>query len=602
MNAPSPEQPRWLRSALLGWVLVAGLLVLQSFKAIATMHFGDPDDALRMVQVRDLLSGQPWFDLHQYRLAPPAGVVMHWSRLVDAPLAGVILLLRPLVGEARAELAAAVIVPLLTLLAAQLCLARLVARKLDAKLVLIATLLMLLMIPAVMQVSPLRIDHHGWQIVAVVAALNALIAQSARAGTSIAGWALGFGMAVSLELLPFAGLLGALFAWRWWRNPAQWRWLSWYLDALVLASGLFFLATRGVGDLTNYCDAMSPPYLAGLAGVAVVVQLASLRPAMSRPLLLASFGAAAVAGAALFLHFGSTCTRGPFAALDPLVRTMWYDNVREGMPVWRQDWAVLLQMLIPPLAGLGAAIVLARRTGERFWQEYVLVLAGAVLIGVAVSRFSSVSSAIAIVPLAWLVRQTAQRLGQPGPLLRRLGPVLLLLVVLLPGLVFEVAGRAAALVVAPPPLSANPTHEVSSACSQPSSMTALARQPRGTILTQLDLGPFILLHTQHSVLASGHHRATSAMHDSLSAFLAPPDQARAVLAARHIAYVLVCPDLVEARMEQDKSPKGLAALLLANQAPPWLEPVNLGSEGGIMRLWRVKPQPGLNSIASPSMQ
>ena len=46
------------------------------------------------------------------------------------------------------------------------------------------------------------------------------------------------------------------------------------------------------------------------------------------------------------------------------------------------------------------------------------------------------------------------------------------------------------------------------------------------------------------VLATPHHRAASAMHDSLAAFLAPPDQARALIAQRHVDYVLICPDLV----------------------------------------------------------
>src|SRR5260370_41349134 len=45
------------------------------------------DDAMRLVEVRDLLAGQGWFDLTQYRLNPPDGVVMHWSRLIDLPLA-----------------------------------------------------------------------------------------------------------------------------------------------------------------------------------------------------------------------------------------------------------------------------------------------------------------------------------------------------------------------------------------------------------------------------------------------------------------------------------------------------------------------------------
>ena len=42
---------------------------------------------MRLVQVRDLLAGQGWFDLTQYRLNPPDGVAMHWSRLIDLPIA-----------------------------------------------------------------------------------------------------------------------------------------------------------------------------------------------------------------------------------------------------------------------------------------------------------------------------------------------------------------------------------------------------------------------------------------------------------------------------------------------------------------------------------
>ena len=33
----------------------------------------DPDSTMRLVQVRDLLAGQGWFDLVQHRLAPPDG-------------------------------------------------------------------------------------------------------------------------------------------------------------------------------------------------------------------------------------------------------------------------------------------------------------------------------------------------------------------------------------------------------------------------------------------------------------------------------------------------------------------------------------------------
>src|ERR1700750_651476 len=57
---------------------------------------GDNDSLLRLVEGRDMLAGEGWFDLHQYRMGPEGGFVMHWSRLVDAPLAAIILLTRAL--------------------------------------------------------------------------------------------------------------------------------------------------------------------------------------------------------------------------------------------------------------------------------------------------------------------------------------------------------------------------------------------------------------------------------------------------------------------------------------------------------------------------
>src|SRR5215468_861427 len=76
------------------------------------------DDAMRLVEVRDLLAGQSWFDLTQHRLDPPQGSLMHWSRLIDAPIAALILMLRPLLGAAAAEQAALMLWPTLLLAAA----------------------------------------------------------------------------------------------------------------------------------------------------------------------------------------------------------------------------------------------------------------------------------------------------------------------------------------------------------------------------------------------------------------------------------------------------------------------------------------------------
>ena len=120
MNGPATSKSLF-PAPLLGrvglvWLLVSLLMLATNAAAIAALRFPDSDDTLRLVQVRDLLAGQGWFDLHQYRIDPGSGgVLMHWSRLVDAPIAAAILVLRPLLGQALAEHITLVLLPLVTL-------------------------------------------------------------------------------------------------------------------------------------------------------------------------------------------------------------------------------------------------------------------------------------------------------------------------------------------------------------------------------------------------------------------------------------------------------------------------------------------------------
>lgn len=593
-----------LRATLGGWLIVALLAVLRDWQAILAMRLADTDDALRLVQVRALLAGQGWFDLHQYRIAPPDGVVMHWSRLVDLPLAGMIAGLRPLLGQPAAEQAAAVFVPLLTLLAAQLGLGRLALRRLGPDFVFLAAVLMVLMLPAMAQFKPLRIDHHGWQIVAVVAALNALLTTDPRRAGWLAGAALAAGLAISLELLPFAALFAAVFAGRWGHDPSPRAGLVHYLDALTLCSGALFLATHGLADLTAYCDALSPAYLAGLAATAFAVRAiacwaASRAPAADGWLAsqqgvaaqgLGMLGVAGLLGAGVFLWLAPQCTAGPFARLDPLVKDLWYDNVREGRPVWHQDFAVAAQMLVLPAIALQAAVRLARDEHARFWGEYALLLGGAMAIAVAVSRFSAAAAAIAVVPLAWQLRRWARRVSRTPGWPRRLALALVIGIAVMPGLAIE-GIRSGYQWIAPRPSLAvrdEPRgHDAASACAMPVSLAPLGRLPPGTILAPLDLGPYLLLDTPHRVVATGHHRASAAMHDVIAAFLGSPAAAHAIIRRRRVDYVVLCHDLAEAGLYRRRANGGFAAQLLDGRSVDWLSPVALGPGMAAMQVWRV---------------
>src|SRR3546814_11452087 len=68
---------------------------------------------MRLVEVRDLLAGQGWFDLTQYRLGLEGGTPMHWSRLVDLPIALLVKLGGFFLAQEQAEAVALTLWPLL---------------------------------------------------------------------------------------------------------------------------------------------------------------------------------------------------------------------------------------------------------------------------------------------------------------------------------------------------------------------------------------------------------------------------------------------------------------------------------------------------------
>ena len=79
------------------------------YGAIRIFALGDTDDNMRIMQVRALLDGQGWYDLQQHRLA---GSNIHWSRLVDLPIAALKLIFTPFFGGRIAEQIAVAVAPL----------------------------------------------------------------------------------------------------------------------------------------------------------------------------------------------------------------------------------------------------------------------------------------------------------------------------------------------------------------------------------------------------------------------------------------------------------------------------------------------------------
>ena len=106
---------RTLRADALLALAIAVLLSISwgvaDWARLRHMLLPDPDDMVRLAQVRDWLAGQASNDWTQYRMAPPAGSPMHWSRVNDFGIAVIILALTPMLGQHYAELTAALLYP-----------------------------------------------------------------------------------------------------------------------------------------------------------------------------------------------------------------------------------------------------------------------------------------------------------------------------------------------------------------------------------------------------------------------------------------------------------------------------------------------------------
>src|SRR5262245_8648397 len=129
MNSPPRERTvshlqGVMRSPALWCAIAAVDFLLTSSLRPLLNTVGDPDDAVRLESVRELLHGASWFDTTLPRIGAPAPLVSHWSRLVDAPLAVLIGGLTPLLGVERAELTTRILWPTLLFFVLLLIVAR----------------------------------------------------------------------------------------------------------------------------------------------------------------------------------------------------------------------------------------------------------------------------------------------------------------------------------------------------------------------------------------------------------------------------------------------------------------------------------------------
>jgi hypothetical protein len=578
----------WQFYTLLFWVATLFILVWLRWPQVNAMLLVDTDDNTRLAQVRDWIAGQGWYDLRQYRLHPPQGADIHWSRIVDIPLALIIILLKPLFGTVAAETAAIAIAPVLPLSLVFLSLGA-IARRTLAPLAWIVSSAVLVSAAATLQMfMPTRIDHHGWQLAMLALMVAGMCDPQPRRGGVTVGAATAISLAIGLEMLPFLALGGVLTGLRWVWDRAEATRLSAYGLSLALGTGAAFLVFASNANWGMKCDVLSPVWLS-------VMALAGLQLAGMAQLKidgrLVRLGLAALAGTVVVLLLASTfpqCLSRP-EGLSAEAERLWFQNVREVKTLFEQGANTAVTTLALPVSGLIGCIVMLRRDVRMLPTSNWIPLAALSLVSTAMllwqSRVSPVAQMLAIpgaAALAWHAMMYLR--ASNSVLVRTFGVVAAFLFA---------SGLSGFLFVSFVPLETvsvrgKAINTAFATCMDIRNLKALDAVPTATLLTFVDLGPRLITMTHHSAIAGPYHRNDDDIVAVHHAFGGSPDQARAIARQYGATMVLTCPNLAESTLHKSRSPKGFYADLDAGRIPNWLTPVAL-PKGSPFRLWKITP-------------
>jgi hypothetical protein len=576
----------WRLLLLLFWAAVAGYMLVERWAAIRGFSLVDTDDNMRMMQVRALLEGQGWYDLRQYKLNPPAGADIHWSRLVDLPIAGLKLLLTPFLGGATAEKAAAAIAPLLPMLVAMTAIAVTVRRLVDPKAFAIAIALLACAGSARGMWAPLRIDHHGWQLAFLALAVAGLTDPRRARGGVLLGVATALSLAIGMEMLLYLALAGAVTALRWIIDRDEARRLLTYGASLGGGCALAYLLFASYTNRAPVCDALSPVWLSAMvAAGAIAVGLAVLNPS-GWPARVAFAALAGIALAAAFALVWPDCL-GRLERSTPELERLWLDKVREAMPIWRHGARTAALTVTLPFAGLiGYALMLwtHRRDPDRLvpWLAVALPALLAALLLMWQTRAGPAAQLLSIpgaTALAWTAIVWVR--AQKAMLVRVIGVV---------GAFLIVSGLATSYVTQLFPENIGnyrrTVNVANNRCPTLAALRPVAQQPAGTVLTFVDLGPRLITVTPHSAIAGPYHRNGRQILDVMRAWRGDAKNAHATVQRYRVDYVLICPNMSESTIYLSEAPQGFYGQLRRGQVPDWLQPVPL-PRNSPYKMWRV---------------
>lgn len=576
-----------LRAVL--WLVMAVIIVKAVSDGLA-LHdsFGQKgnDDIMRMLSVRDLIAGQAWYDMVQYRLLPPDGVSLHWSRYIDAGIAAIILPLSLFVPMQSAEILAAIIWPTLILFLTVLVVAFGTQRVFGKVAACFAVLCVgFWPLTADLHASAGNLDHHNVQLLMMVVLAFAVVWPSRPVVAGIVGGsAAAFSLAIGLEGLPFivgAGI--ALFVRTVFVQKALSRTLLVSFCVTLAVSCVVFMMgqTAPAHWGQPVCDQLGMPTLA-LVAVAVGACLLPLAVARWVQSPVWHLGATIIltgVGLALMWPLLSGCLDGPYGDLPLAVQdaiSARITEARPGLAYARIYPGAALVFVIPVLvsllagAGIWAFAFMVHGTSDPRNRALGLLLIlcglGAAMIFV---QMRTVIMVACVVPMigGYVAATFVQSYLEKRDLAKGL-------------LAIAVAAAITAPVLFVTPFAPwlerdrGDANARSADCRATGSLAALNAVPPATVLAHTNFGPALIWGTHHFGMSAPYHRSAVSLSNGILPFDLAEQELAVYLRASGATYFLLCRGY---DYESDFVDR------LANGAiVDWLRPVSLPDEAQML--------------------
>ena len=579
----------WKWVVVLAWIAFCTYFLIERWNTIRWFALPDTDDNMRISQVRALLAGQGWFDLRQYRLNPPMGANIHWSRLVDLPIAGIILAMRPLVGGPNAERWAIAIAPMLPLLLLLFSTAITSRRLIHPRAWPLAFISLFFANSALGMFMPARIDHHGWQLALLALTMMGLADPKPARGGIVAGLSTAVSLWIGLEMLIYLAIAAAAVGLFWVADRDERSRVQAYSVSLAGGTAFGFLVFVSYANRAPVCDALSPVWLSdALLGSAVLFGITMFSPGDWK----ARLGLATAAGVIVAGFHGLMwphCLSRPEGVSDEVNR-LWLSHVREARPLYTHGWRTAVAVASVPVTGVIGWLLLAwvKRRDPLLLRR--VLAAGAPCIAATLlllwqTRTGPAAQILALVGTAALIWTAVPWASNSKRMLvRTFGTAAVVII----GFGAAVPAASNFFPVEKKSSRMKAVDKANRLCPSLWALKPVARQPRGMVFTFIDLGPRIITVTHHDAVAGPYHRNGDQIADVMKAFRGTEPQAHAIIDKYRSDYLLICPNMATATIFTAEAPKGFYAQLVHGRVPGWLERVPLPKDSPFV-MWRVKP-------------